>query len=153
MDRIASVAPIEIIDLAQLQLSPFDYAHENRGDDFEPLIQHVLEFEQIIFASPVYWYAVSPPMKIFVDRLSDLLDVPELLATGRRLREKAAFVICTSIENEASPAFVTAWQETFAYLGMRYGGLLHANCRDGYSPDHYQRDIDTFLRRLQGRAD
>jgi multimeric flavodoxin WrbA len=145
--------PMEVIDLAALKLSAFDYEHRNRGDDFEALIHHVLDFEQIIFASPVYWYAVSPTMKIFVDRLSDLLDLPDLLASGRRLREKTAYVLCTSIEDEATPAFVTAWQETFAYLGMRYGGLLHANCRDGYLPEQYQRDVDEFLRRLQGGTD
>ena len=153
MDGVASAAPMEVIDLAALKLSAFDYEHRNRGDDFEALIHHVLDFEQIIFASPVYWYAVSPTMKIFVDRLSHLLDLPDLLASGRRLREKNAYVLCTAIEDEATPAFVTAWQETFAYLGMRYGGLLHANCRDGYLPEQYQRDVDEFLRRFQGGTD
>ena len=75
MDQVAGDLKIEVIDLAQRQLSAFDYQHKNRGDDFEPLMDHVLDFEQIIFASPVYWYAMSPPMKIFVDRISDLLDL------------------------------------------------------------------------------
>jgi multimeric flavodoxin WrbA len=152
MDQVAGELKIEVIDLAQRKLSAFDYEHRNRGDDFEPLMDYVLDFEQIIFASPVYWYAMSPPMKIFVDRISDLLDLPDLLAKGRRLRGKDAHVLCTSIEDEATPCFVTAFRETFNYLGMRYGGLLHANCRDGYVPALYERDVNAFLDQLRGTA-
>lgn len=150
MDRIASELRIEVIDLATKRLSAFDYEHGNRNDDFEPLIDRVLEFEQVIFASPVYWYAVSPPMKIFLDRISDLLEVPELLAKGRQLRGITAYVLCTSIEDEVTPAFIDAFRETFNYLGMRYGGLMHANCRDGYAPGCYEDDVNAFIRQLGG---
>lgn len=149
MDRVATELQIEVVDLASLQISAFDYEHRNRVDDFEPLIDRVLQFEQVIFASPVYWYAVSAPMKIFLDRISDLLDVPELLASGRQLRGKSAYVLCTSIEEQVSPLYIDAFRETFAYLGMRYGGLLHANCKDGYVPAHYEGDIKTFIRQLR----
>ena len=149
MDRIASELPVEVIDLTERHISAFDYEHRNRDDDFEPLIDYVLTFEQIILASPVYWYAVSPPMKIFLDRISDLLEVPELLAKGRQLRGKIAYVLCTSIEDEVSPLFIDAFRETFQYLGMRYGGMLHANCRDGYTPARYEDDSKVFLRRLR----
>ena len=152
MDRVASDLQIEVIDLAAKDISAFDYEHRNRLDDFESLIDHVLEFEQIIFASPVYWYSVSPPMKIFLDRISDLLDVPELLAKGRRLRGKGVYVLCTSIEDEPDSPFVNAWRETCKYLGMNYSGLLHANCRDGYAPALYEDAIDAFVRRLRGSA-
>ena len=150
MDRVAGALNLEVIDLAQRTISPFDYEHKNRADDFEPLLDHVLKFEQIIFASPVYWYAMSPPMKIFVDRISDLLDLPDLLDKGRRLRGRHAYVLCTSIEDEATPCFVTAFRETFNYLGMRYGGLLHANCRDDYVPERYERDVHAFIEQLRG---
>jgi multimeric flavodoxin WrbA len=149
-DWVADALGIEVIDLAQRTISPFDYEHRNRADDFEPLLDHVLEFEQIIFASPVYWYAMSAPMKVFVDRISDLLDLPDLLAKGRRLRGKDAYVLCTSIEDEATPCFVTSFSETFNYLGMRYAGLLHANCRDDYVPALYERDVNAFIEQLRG---
>lgn len=152
VDRIANELRIEVIDLAKQQMSAFDYEHKNRHDDFEPLIHHVLEFEQIIFASPVYWYAVSSPMKVFLDRISDLLEVPELLAKGRQLRGKTAFVLCTSIEDEVSPTFLNGLRETINYLGMRYGGLIHANCRDGYLASRYEDDVSAFVSQLKGLA-
>ena len=152
MDRVASELKIEVIDLAKREMSAFDYEHRNRADGFEPLLDYVLDFEQIIFASPVYWYSMSPPMKIFVDRFSDLLELPDLLAQGRRLRGKDAYVLCTSIEDAATPGFVTAFRETFEYLGMRYGALLHANCRDGYDPALYEGDVHAFIDQLRGSA-
>jgi hypothetical protein len=57
IDRITSELKIEIVDLTNLRISPFDYDHRNRDDDFEPVMQHVLAHDQIIFASPIYWYA------------------------------------------------------------------------------------------------
>jgi multimeric flavodoxin WrbA len=134
IDRIASELNIEVVDLASLRMSSYDYEHRNRDDDFEPLMKRVLEHEQILFATPIYWYAVSPAMKVFIDRISDFLELPDLLSEGRRLRGKTAYVVCTSISDEPSAAFMTAFRETFDYLGMRFGGVAHVNCDDGYLP-------------------
>jgi len=114
-------------------MSACDYKHRNRDDDFESLIKQVLEFDRIIFASPVYWYAVGLPMKFFLDRISDFLELPELVSDGRRLRGKAGFVVCASIYEEVPKSFIGAFIDTFDYLDMRYG-VAHANCREGYVP-------------------
>jgi multimeric flavodoxin WrbA len=134
IDRIAAELAIEVVDLTRLRLSPYDYAHRNRDDDFEPLIRRALEHEQIIFATPVYWYAVCPAMKAFLDRLTDLLELPELLSAGRRLRGKRAYVVCTSASEQASGCFTAAFAETFAYLGMHCGAVAHVSCPDGSLP-------------------
>jgi multimeric flavodoxin WrbA len=144
MDRIATELGIEVVDLARLRLSAYDYDHLNRDDDFEPLIKRVLSHDHIIFASPIYWYAVSPAMKVFLDRLSDLLELPELLSEGRRLRGKKAYVVCTSVGDEPSPQFMGAFLETFRYLGMRFGGVAHINCHDGYLPAAHESEALAF---------
>lgn len=144
MDRIAGELRIEVVDLASLRLAPYDYEHRNRDDDFEPLMKRALTFDQVIFASPVYWYSVSPPMKIFLDRMTDFLDLPDLQAGGRRLRGKTAYIVCTSIYDEAPPSFVGALRDTFDYLGMRFGGIAHANCSDGYSPVQHDPEARRF---------
>jgi multimeric flavodoxin WrbA len=146
LDHITAGLDVEIVDLGQLRISPYDYEHRNRDDDFEPLMNRVLGFEQIIVASPVYWYAVSPQVKVFLDRISDYLDIPELLADGRKLRGKVAYVVCTSIYEKAPPSFVDALTDTFAYLGIRFGGMLHANCRDGYSRTALKTEVTAFAR-------
>lgn len=151
MDCIARELDIEVVDLATKNISAYDYEHRNRGDDFEPLMERILEFDQIIFASPVYWYAVSPALKIFLDRISDFLDLPDLLDGGRRLRGKRGFVVCTSIYDEAPVSFVGAFLDTFNYLGMRFGGVAHVNCRDGYAPARHDPEAAAFAKRVRNK--
>ncbi|MEO6081473.1 MAG: NAD(P)H-dependent oxidoreductase [Steroidobacteraceae bacterium] len=150
-DHIAALLGIEVIDLGQLRISAYDYEHRNRGDDFEPLMKRVLDFENIIVASPVYWYAVSPPVKTFLDRISDFLDIPEIMDAGRRLRGKYGYIVCTSVLEEAPKSFVCAMTDTFEYLGMRFGGMAHANCSDGFSHTVHDPEVQDFARLVRAR--
>jgi multimeric flavodoxin WrbA len=145
IDRIAAALAIEVVDLSQIRMSAYDYEHQNRADEFEPLMDRILGYEQIIFAAPVYWYSAPPPMKVFLDRFSDFLDVPELRPKGRRLRGKRGYVVATSGTVEISPAFLYVFKETFEYLGMQYRGALHLNCDGGYTPGKFEREIDDFV--------
>jgi multimeric flavodoxin WrbA len=149
MNRIALELNIEVVDLTSQRMSSYDYDHRNRHDDFEPLMKRVLAHDQIIFASPIYWYAVSPAMKVFLDRFSDLLELPDLLCEGRRLRGKKAYVVCTSTSSEPSVAFVDAFRETFDYLGMRFGGAVHINCQNGYLPEVHDSEALKFTALLK----
>ena len=149
MERIARELDIEIIDLATKNISAYDYEHRNRNDDFEPLMKRVLEADQVILASPVYWYGVSPPMKIFLDRITDFLDLPDLLEDGRRLRGKHAWVVCTSIYPQVPQSFLGALVDTFDYLGMIYGGIAHADCSDGYVPAIHDAEAVAFAKRIK----
>jgi multimeric flavodoxin WrbA len=149
VDRLCRDLALETIDLADLRIAPYTYEHENRADDFEPLMQRVLEYEQIVFASPIYWYSVTPQMKAFLDRICDYLDLPELLDQGRRLRGKTGFVLCTSGNARADDAFVEAFRLTFEYLGMAFGGLLHADCLTGYQAERYESDMVAFATLLR----
>lgn len=148
MDRIAAELGIEVVDLSALRIAPYDYAHGHRGDDFEPLMRRVLDFDHLIFASPVYWYAASSPMKCFLDRITDFLDLPELLDDGRRLRGKTGYVVCTSIYDEAPKPFMDSFIDTFEYLGMRFGGIVNANCSDGYVPARHDAEAAAFARAI-----
>ena len=152
IDRIAAELGIEVVDLERERIAPYDYEHGHRDDDFEPLIKRVVTHDQILFASPIYWYAVSPTMKIFLDRITDLLELPDLLAEGRRLKGKLGYVVCTSIRPEPSAAFVTAFRDTFEYLGMRFGGLLHVDCVNGYSPAAHDAQAVAFAELVRAAA-
>jgi len=148
MDRIAGELGLEVVDLGGTRMSAYDYEHRNRGDDFEPLMQRVLEFDHLLFATPVYWYAVAPAMKVFLDRISDFLDIPELLDDGRRLRGKRGYVVSTSYYDQVPAPFLGAFLDTFDYLGMRFGGIAHVNCKDGYHPDAHEAAAVMFARQL-----
>jgi multimeric flavodoxin WrbA len=92
LDNVSPFINADFVDLGNYDIGHYDYDHRNINDDFLPLINRVLSYDTIIFASPVYWYSVTPAMKAFIDRISDLLDLPKLLETGRKLRGKTASV-------------------------------------------------------------
>lgn len=146
IDWIGSELGINIIDLSETNISPYDYEHKNLDDDFIPIMNEILEYEKIIFSTPVYWYAASAQMKIFIDRSSDFLDLEELKDIGRRLRKKTGYVVCTSISSEVDSSFLNSFKSTFEYLGMNYGGHVHANCENGYIPNEYMEDVTRFLK-------
>jgi multimeric flavodoxin WrbA len=112
----------------------------------------VLKHGQIVFATPIYWYSCAPPMKVFLDRISDYLDVPELLELGRLLRGKVAYVACTSARDEPSEHFCGAFRDTFEYLGMQVGGLLHVNCVDGYQGPKHNSVVRDFAEKMKFKA-
>jgi len=145
LDSLLERADIEFIDLSTFDISEFDYDHNNMDDDFLPLIKRVVTYNKIIFASPVYWYSVTPKMKTFIDRISDLLDLPGFLDVGRQLKGKAGFVLSTSSSEQISSSFINSFEKTFEYLGMTYGGFLHADCSDDYQAEEYEMDLQRFL--------
>ena len=150
IDWIASDLGIDVVDLSEKNISPYDYDHKNINDDFLPLINKLLKYEKIIFVTPVYWYGPSAQMKIFIDRTSDFLDLEELKDIGRQLRGKIAYIVCTSISSDADNSFINSLKDTFGYLGMEYGGYVHANCNDGYIRNNYRKDVDEFVCKVRG---
>jgi multimeric flavodoxin WrbA len=148
IDIVAKKSEMEVVDLDQLKISPFDYKNKNKDDDFLPLIEKVLNYQHIIFSSPVYWYAVTPAMKAFLDRISDLLIFPELLDMGRQLRGKTGHIVTTSVNKELSPVFSGAFETTFNYLGIKNGAVLHVDCSMGLDLEQNQQKIILFANGL-----
>lgn len=118
----------KVFSLADHAIKPFDYAYQNRDDDFASLIEQLLTFDTLIFASPVYWYAPSAQIKVFLDRLSDLLDIYK--DQGRLLRSKKAALIATGTDGTPQPCFEQIFANTFNYLGMDYQGMLYVSCKE-----------------------
>src|SRR5690606_5501966 len=105
-------------------ISHFDYEHLNRNDDFIKLIQTILnKYDVLIFATPVYWYAMSGIMKVFFDRLTDLLRIEK--DTGRKLRNKYMAVLSCSNGDNLGDSFWLPFKKSAEYLGMFYIADLH----------------------------
>lgn len=64
-----------LIDLADHNISDFNYEYNNKNDDFLSIIQSIIEYKTIILATPIYWYTTSASMKRFIDRITDLLTI------------------------------------------------------------------------------
>ena len=74
----------DFINLNDYKVNYFDYEHRNKDDDFVQIATQMVQYEHIIFATPIYWYAMSAQLKTYFDRLSDLLKIRKPL--GRQLR-------------------------------------------------------------------
>jgi multimeric flavodoxin WrbA len=116
---IGKESNIPVIDLSKLDISPYDYQHRNKNDDYIPLIKQITAHDLIILATPIYWYSVSAQMKIFIDRLSDLITYAKEL--GRGLRGKRLFVI-SSFNTSIPKGFEDTIKQTCDYMGIKYEG-------------------------------
>lgn len=109
----------DIVDLNDIAMSHYDYAHENRKDDFIPLMQNIIDnHEIIVLATPIYWYSVSSIMKVFLDRITDLLTIEKDM--GRKLRGKKLYLLASG--GDLPEYFELPIADTCAYLGMEYLG-------------------------------
>lgn len=109
-----------MIDVAALDIGLYDYAHRNLNDDFLAVSQRMLAADTIIFVTPVYWYAMSAQMKIFFDRLSDLVTVRK--PDGRALAGKNTYLVANGTESAMPDGFEIPFERTSAYLNMHYRG-------------------------------
>ena len=112
-----------LVDLRPLEINPYSYDHAHTGDDFLPLMRRVLEYETIIFVTPVYWYAMSGILKNFFDRITDCLKIEK--AMGRRLRGMGMAAIACGSEEMETEGFFVPFRLSAEYLGMRYLGDVH----------------------------
>lgn len=136
----------DAISLADLNLSPYDYESSNSDDDFINTIKTLLTYEHIIFASPVYWYSMSGQMKIFVDRLADLLSIEKKL--GRQLKDKLCSVISTGGADDVAESFVQPFKLTAGYFDMDYQGVLYCACQSEFVEAEHQIEIDRFVEQI-----
>ncbi len=114
----------DLIDLNDYNIGYYDYEHKNLDDDYLGLIQGIIKkYDVLIFATPVYWYSMSGIMKVFFDRITDLLDIEKDL--GRKLRNKSMAALSCSVGDNLGEYFWLPFTETAKYLGMDYLGSLH----------------------------
>ncbi len=116
----------DVIDLKEYAISYYDYEHANKDDDFLPLMKRIInDYQNVIFATPVYWYTMSGILKVFFDRISDLLTIEKDL--GRQLRGKGFGAISCCMNGSIDQEFWHPFVKTAGYLGMRYLGNIHVD--------------------------
>jgi len=124
VDEIISISGWDLIDLNDYNISYYDYEHKNLDDDYLPLMRKIIaNYDVLIFATPVYWYSMSGIMKVFFDRITDLLKNEKDL--GRKLRGKSMAAVSCSGGGNLGEHFWHPFSATAEYLGMNYLGHIH----------------------------
>ena len=132
VDTFHQLIPGEVCYLDDLQIQQYDYQFRNQDDDFVTVIDKMLSVDVIIFASPVYWYSLTPAFRRFIDRFSDLLELPDLQIKGKRLREKSYYLFATSAHPQLPDSFTSQVAQTLEYLGWPFSGVVHLDCKGGF---------------------
>ncbi len=126
VDELISISGWDLVDLNDYNISYYDYEHKNMDDDYLPLMLKIIaDYDVLIFATPVYWYSMSGIMKVFFDRITDLLKNEKDL--GRKLRGKGMAVVSCSSGGNLGEHFWHPFTATAEYLGMNYLGNAHTN--------------------------
>ena len=135
--------PSDLFNLTDYSISVFDYQHRNQHDDFLGLINTLVEYDHLVFATPVYWYSMSAQLKIFIDRLSDLLTIEKKL--GRALKGKSCSILATGADNEVPECFVAAFKLTANYFGIKFTSTFYCSCKDDFIVQEHVYNLKTYL--------
>lgn len=153
VDLLSSHSGWDKIDLTNYHFSYYDYLHRNRNDDFLPLMRDLIsKYDTLILATPVYWYSMSGIMKVFFDRISDLLTIEKDL--GRQLRGKNMAGISASGGNDLGDLFWLPFRESAKYLGMNYLGDLHVKMNENHDDliDGMEESIINFIGQINNHG-
>lgn len=113
-----------LLDLNDFSIHPYNYEHDyTDGDQFQTIVGIILQFDFIIFVTPVYWYNMSTIMKTFMDRLTDLIKVYK--TQGRQLKGKQVFSVSCGGDDDMPSYFHEPFRLTSDYLDMQYHGFVH----------------------------
>ena len=86
---------------------------------------------------------MSAQLKVFVDRITDLLDIE--LDMGRQLRGMNAALIASGVEDFCPTCYEDVFINTFNYLGINYRGCLYVNAAQGIDIAALENDIAVFV--------
>ncbi|MFB7502762.1 flavodoxin family protein [Streptomyces broussonetiae] len=108
------------------------------------LLDATLAATDIVIASPLYWYSVSGLTKRYLDHWSGWLRTPGL-DFRTTLAHRTLWGIAALADREPSVAdpYVGTLNNSAAYMGMRFGGVLLGN---GSGPGDVLQDTDALTR-------
>ncbi len=115
------VAATEVVHLCSLNIKPYTYSAP-AIDDFRSVVDRMLAHRQIVFATPVYWYAMNGLMKTLFDRFTDLIRDPANKRLGRTLAGRDVWLLATGTDEKLPAGFTEPFRRTCCYLDMHWKG-------------------------------
>ncbi|HEX8319280.1 NAD(P)H-dependent oxidoreductase [Longimicrobium sp.] len=147
IDAVLAGRPAQRFDLASLHVRDYEYGRAVEGDDFLAVAEALANADGVLFATPVYWYAMSGVLKRFFDRLTDLITVQKPL--GRRLAGRSVWVAACGTDPALPEGFDVPFRRTAAYFDMIYDSTLYVSIRNGEVLSSEQaREADEFGARI-----
>ncbi len=117
----------EIVDLNALNITEYDYGANYPEDDFMTVVDKMVAADNLVFATPIYWFTMSTTTKKFFDRCTDLVTLQDCKPFGRKLAGKNAFVLSTGADPLLCDGFEDPFKQTFKYFAIEYSGCEYAH--------------------------
>ena len=92
MQHALAQVPHHLLNRLDWPVLPYPYEQDYPATDaFLHLAKLLLQHSALVVATPVYWCSMSRPMKVFLDRFTDLITSHKHL--GRQLAGKPMFLL------------------------------------------------------------
>lgn len=122
--KLCPYSKYEIVDLREFNISHYEYDHIlNKNDEFLKVVTKLTESNVIVFATPVYWYAMSGRLKVFLDRFTELLSTYKTM--GKGLAGKKTMLIVCGSDEKLPDGFEVPFERTSHYFGMEFLGTRY----------------------------
>lgn len=138
----------KLIDLLDYHIAPYDYTNKYpANDNFLEIADIITSHNAIVFATPVYWYAMSGLLKIFFDRFTDLVTIRKQL--GQQWKSKSVFLLAVGSDPEIPPGFEIPFKLTAEYLNMQYKGAIYFSNKNLISDSRKNEMKQSFMEILR----
>lgn len=121
----------EVVQLRKYIIKPIeDLRHSNipfpnKDDDYYKIINKMLEANEIVFVTPIYWYCISGIMKTFIDRWTESLRSIEFDLKERMQNKKFyAIVVGANPDRTKAGPIVQQFEFMANYFKIPFGGAV-----------------------------
>ena len=134
----------QLIDLLEYNIHPYNYAEEYPDNDqFLSIMEKIVKHEKIVWATPVYWYAVSGILKDFFDRLTDLTHDHEEIR--KALPSKKTYLMSVGSSDALPEGFEVPFRDTAHYFDMQYHGAFYTTKKKLFTGYDYSHIYETIM--------
>ncbi|CDQ20235.1 flavodoxin family protein [Halobacillus karajensis] len=129
---IKSLPDVTKIDLKTYQFKDIiDQRHDEKGfspveDEYDQMIDQILDCEVLIFATPIYWYGMTSVMKRFIDRWSQTVRDKNHPNFKEKMSQKQAYIIAVGGDNPHVKGLPLVQQFMYIcqFIGLNYKGYV-----------------------------
>ncbi|TQR11651.1 flavodoxin family protein [Psychrobacillus soli] len=123
---------VEEIYLKDYLIEPIvDKRHANEGfseinDDYNSIIDRILQHDILIFSTPIYWYSMTGTMKNFIDRWSQTLRDSNYPDFKNKMSQKRTYVVAVGGDNPYTKGLpmIQQFQHIFDFIGTNFDGYI-----------------------------
>ncbi|WP_144509763.1 flavodoxin family protein [Bacillus sp. FJAT-22090] len=123
---------VEEIYLKDYLIEPIiDKRHTDEGfsevnDDYNSIIDCILQHDILIFSTPIYWYSMTGVMKNFIDRWSQTLRDDKYPDFKDQMAQKSAYVIAVGGDepNMKGLPLIQQFRYIFDFIGINFDGYI-----------------------------